>query len=439
MKVLFWFRNDLRLHDHEWISEFAINADEFLPVYCFNPHDFTKDSLGFDRVGIHRQKFLLESVWALKRKLQEKGSDLYIVWGKPEDIIPTLAAQFNPDCIGFEKEIGWEEQQTEIRLINNIKNRWFVKTYYGKSLIHPLDLPFSISELPFQFTEFRKKIEANWIVREMYPEPPQLPPLPTVVSKNSGLNQLPAWLLKSLDNLPTKYSFHGGEEAANQRLQNYIWESQYIATYKQTRNNLLGTDYSSRFSPWLSIGSLSPRRVYFEVKHFEQVVIANESTYWLIFELLWRDFFRWVAWKYGAKIFYKNGIKKGKTKQYTGSLEDFERWKNGQTDVPLVDACMIELKQTGFLSNRGRQLVASYLINDLQCDWRWGARWFESQLVDYDVCSNWGNWMYLAGVGNDTRSNRYFNIQKQMEQYDPDGKYIQTWINNREPNVVGGY
>jgi deoxyribodipyrimidine photo-lyase len=97
---------------------------------------------------------------------------------------------------------------------------------------------------------------------------------------------------------------------------------------------------------------------------------------------------------------------------------------------------MVELKQTGFLSNRGRQVVASYLIHDLQCDWRWGARWFESQLVDYDVCSNWGNWMYLAGVGNDPRKNRYFNIRKQTKKYDPQGVYVQTWLKNREPYAV---
>ncbi len=437
MKVLFWFRNDLRLHDHEWISEIAVQANVFLPVYCFNPEDFTKDALGFERVGVHRQKFLLESVWALKRKLQEKGNDLYIAWGKPEDVIPSLAIQFNPDYIGFEKEIGWEEQQTEIRLVNNINNRWFVKTYYGKSLIHPLDLPFSIAELPFQFTEFRKKIEANWLVRNMFTEPTQLPPWPSEIKNNSGFYQLPQWLLGSLESVPTIYSFHGGEEAANHRLHDYIWKTQHLTTYKLTRNELLGTDYSSRFSPWLSLGSLSPRRVYYEVKKFEKTVTANESTYWLIFELLWRDFFRWVAWKYGVKIFYKNGINRRRV-YINGSINDFKRWMNGKTGVPLVDACMTELKQTGYLSNRGRQLVASYLIHDLQCDWRWGARWFESQLVDYDVCSNWGNWMYLAGVGNDPRKDRYFNIQKQAEQHDPDGVYVQTWLKNSIPYAMGG-
>ena len=434
-KVLFWFRNDLRLHDHEWISKFAVQADAFLPVYCFNPDDFTKDSLGFDRVGVHRRKFLLESVWALKRKLQEKGSDLYISWGKPQDVIPALAAQFNPDYIGFEKEIAWEEQQTEIRVVNAINNRWFVKTYYGKSLIHPLDLPFSIAELPFQFTEFRKLIEKNFIVRKIFDEPNHLPPWPKEIKKNTGLSQLPQWFIQSLHLEPTMYSFHGGEDAAIHRMNEYFWNKKYLANYKQTRNNLLGTEYSSRLSPWLSIGSLSPRKVYYEIKRFEETVISNESTYWLIFELLWRDFFRWVAWKHGVKIFHENGIN-GRRINKSGTINDFKRWINGETGVPLIDACMVELKQTGFLSNRGRQVVASYLIHDLKCDWRWGARWFESQLVDYDVCSNWGNWMYLAGVGNDTRKNRYFNIRKQTEKYDPQGVYVQTWLKNREPYAM---
>jgi deoxyribodipyrimidine photo-lyase len=434
-KVLFWFRNDLRLHDHEWISEIVAKAEVFLPVYCFNPDEFGQDALGFERVGVHRQKFLLENVWALKRKLQEKGSDLFIAWGRPEEVIPELAVQFNPDVIGFEKKFAWEEQQVEIRLVNNINNRWFVKTYYGKSLMHPLDLPFSITQLPFQFTEFRKQVEAHWEIRKAYPEPELLPPWPQEIKQNTGLHVLPAGILQALELLPTPYAFAGGEEAALERLHYYIWKTKHIARYKETRNELLGTEYSSRLSPWLSVGSLSPRQVYEEVKRFEENVIANESTYWLIFELLWRDFFRWVAWKFGKKIFYSSGITSRK-RNWTGTLEAFEQWRNGETGVPLVDACMTELKQTGYLSNRGRQLVASYLVNDLQCDWRWGARWFEHCLVDYDVYSNWGNWMYIAGVGNDPRKDRYFNIEKQAAQYDPKGLYVKTWLINKQHHAL---
>ncbi|MCX7743647.1 MAG: DASH family cryptochrome [Flavobacteriales bacterium] len=437
-KVLFWFRNDLRLHDHEWISEIASKADVFLPVYCFNPDDFGMSVFGFERVGMHRKKFILENVWALKRKLQEKGSDLYIAWGRPEEVIPELAIKFSPDVIGFEKEFAWEEQQVEIRLVNNINNRWFVKTYYGKSLMHPLDLPFSITKLPFQFTEFRKQVESNWVIRKTYSEPVHLPFWPKEIEHKSGLHVLPVSILQALETLLTPYSFAGGEDAALIRLQHYFWGTQQLAKYKETRNELLGTEYSSRLSPWLSIGSLSSRRVYEEVKRFEKDITANESTYWLIFELLWRDFFRWVTWKFGKRIFYLTGITQ-RIRNWVGTFEDFERWKNGETGVPLVDACMTELKQTGYLSNRGRQLAASFLVNDLRCDWRWGASWFEHCLVDYDVCSNWGNWMYIAGVGNDSRKDRYFKIEKQAAQYDAQGLYVKTWLTNKSYHALDRY
>jgi deoxyribodipyrimidine photo-lyase len=106
----------------------------------------------------------------------------------------------------------------------------------------------------------------------------------------------------------------------------------------------------------------------------------------------------------------------------------FFKWTDGLTGIPFIDANMRELNLTGFMSNRGRQNVASFLVNDLGIDWRWGAAYFESMLIDYDVCSNWGNWMYIAGVGNDPRENRYFNILRQANNYDPKGDYIRQWI-----------
>ncbi|MCS7074883.1 MAG: cryptochrome DASH, partial [Bacteroidia bacterium] len=108
--------------------------------------------------------------------------------------------------------------------------------------------------------------------------------------------------------------------------------------------------------------------------------------------------------------------------------EVFERWKNAQTGEPWIDANMEELRKTGFLSNRGRQNVASYLVNDLRQPWQWGAEYFEAMLIDYDVCSNWGNWNYIAGVGNDPREDRYFNPKTQAQRYDPDGTFIKLWL-----------
>ena len=108
---------------------------------------------------------------------------------------------------------------------------------------------------------------------------------------------------------------------------------------------------------------------------------------------------------------------------------NFEAWKNSETNQPLINAFMNELKQSGFISNRGRQIVASYFIYELKCDWRYGAAWFEEQLIDYDPCSNWGNWAYIAGVGNDPRGGRIFNIEKQADQFDKDFSYRNKWLN----------
>ena len=173
---------------------------------------------------------------------------------------------------------------------------------------------------------------------------------------------------------------------------------------------MIGENYSTKFSAWLGLGCLSPREIYYELKKYERQFSANESTYWLEFELLWRDYFRFMMKKYSNLFFQQTGIKAKTDLLHQHNNDTLLTWINGKTGVDFIDANMIELKLTGFMSNRGRQNVASYLCNDLKLDWRYGAAYFEQQLIDYDVCSNWGNWAYLAGVGNDPRGNRVFNI-----------------------------
>jgi deoxyribodipyrimidine photo-lyase len=190
---------------------------------------------------------------------------------------------------------------------------------------------------------------------------------------------------------------------------------------------MLGADYSSKFSPWLAMGCLSPRYIYAEVKAYERERVANDSTYWLVFELLWRDYFRFMAAKHGDRLFRKSGLR-GLNIAWQENWQIFGLWQRGETGFPLVDANMRELAATGFMSNRGRQNVASFLTKNLGINWQMGAEWFESLLIDYDVCSNWGNWNYTAGVGNDARGFRYFNIMKQSHDYDPQGEYIKHWL-----------
>jgi deoxyribodipyrimidine photo-lyase len=207
----------------------------------------------------------------------------------------------------------------------------------------------------------------------------------------------------------------------------YFFETQLISKYKETRNGMVGPDYSSKFSAWLALGCISPRYIYNDLKKYEREFGANESTYWLIFELLWRDYFRFMMKKHNSKFFQQAGIQDKGITVNKHNKQQLQDWIDGNTGVDFIDANMVELKLTGFMSNRGRQNVASYFCNDLKLDWRFGAAYFEQQLIDYDVCSNWGNWAYLAGVGNDPRGNRYFNIEKQANDYDKNRIFQNLW------------
>jgi len=425
-KIIYWFRNDLRLHDQIILKEIENQKDVILlPIFFFDERWFVKHKLGFPKTGNIRAKFLIETVNNLKTNLQKIDSDLLITFGKTEELLSEVAKRFNADEIYAEKE----DTSEEIFVEEELKKRLNIPVYLheSKTLLRTDQLPFSISNLPDIFTNFRKKVEPILNTVKSIEEIEKLPPFPdefrneiSFSLKDFGLNE-PVFDSRSVMN------FSGGENEGLKRLNKFIWEDKSILHYKETRNQLIGENYSSKFSPWLANGSLAARRILSEIKKFEKEVEANESTYWLVFELLWRDYFRFVARKYGNKIFLKGGIK-NKSLNYNNNFELFEKWRTGKTGNNFVDANMTELMKTGFMSNRGRQNVASYLCKDLKIDWRWGASWFESQLIDYDVASNWCNWMYIAGVGNDPREARYFNVNKQAEMYDQDKSYRKLWL-----------
>jgi deoxyribodipyrimidine photo-lyase len=430
-RILYWFRNDLRLHDNEGFLKATQTASEVIPVYIFDPRQFEHTSLGFRKTGSFRARFVLESVAALRQSLRDKGGDLLLRIGQPERVLADMAQQYDITELHLSKEVAQEENDVESSLSKRLKplNVDMIFTWMS-TLYHARDLPFSFNRLPDVFTDFRKQIEQNIRVRPTVSEPGSLTMpadyeasmLPTLADLGYAEDEIqqPEGRAALL--------FKGGEQAGLDRLHAYMWEGDHLSTYKETRNGMLGASYSSKFSAWLALGCLSPRRIYEEVKHYERERMANASTYWLIFELLWRDYFYFVMLRWGTRLFKPSGLRLDKNKRWRHDPDVFEKWKTGQTGVPLIDANMRELAATGFMSNRGRQNVASFLARDLGIDWTWGAAWFESQLVDYDVCSNWGNWNYVAGVGNDPRQDRYFNPYTQSQKYDADGTYVKHWL-----------
>ncbi len=438
-KIIVWFTNDLRLHDHEALWRATQKNAMVIPVYCFDERHFAPIKLGFRKTGIFRAKFLLEAVANLQKNLQKIGSNLVILKGKPEVQIAALAQQIGVKAVFGSKEVCAEETAVEQELEIKLRTVGIeLNLFWQATLLHLEDLPFPLQKLPDVFTDFRKNCEKIVKIRPTFKNPNKLLDFQAFSQLYPALN-LPTTLptlqeLGFATTLPMQDSravldFEGGETTGLQRLQHYFWDTDQLKVYKETRNGLIGADYSSKFSAWLALGCLSPRKIYEEIADYEQKRVQNDSTYWLFFELLWRDYFRLVAKKYGNKLFALSGLKGSRQAlQNRTDQAVFEQWIQGKTGLPFIDANMKELQATGFLSNRGRQNVASYLVKDLHIHWQWGASYFESQLIDYDVCSNWGNWNYIAGVGNDPRENRYFNIATQAKKYDEKGEYVRLWV-----------
>ncbi|WVW85707.1 hypothetical protein I302_107745 [Kwoniella bestiolae CBS 10118] len=394
----------------------------------------------------------------------------------------------------------------------------------SKTLIPPKHLPFKPElDTPDVYTEFRKQVEGLGIgLNEMLVKPldtakplngeiktkGKLKPFPKIEAEMLNLKEgqggiigaeetlegLYVKLVKPLlDNPPiggwsstsspkegtpnlhpkSAIPFKGTEVAALERVDDYIghangdkWEEGMKARhYKETRNGLLGEGFSTKFSTWLCLGIISPKVIGWRVGELLEKEGKDKevwkNVYWILFELLWRDYFQYTVLKtsltpssksksqlrdplnpnsslfnpdgFSSQIStYPQNLRPNPSEWEKSNLEDpndnARRWCEGRTGVPFIDANMRELVQTGWMSNRGRQNVASFLTKDLYCDWRIGAEFFEMNLVDYDTCSNWGNWQYQAGVGNDPRSSRQFNPIKQANDYDEDNGFVRTWI-----------
>jgi deoxyribodipyrimidine photo-lyase len=425
-RSLVWFKTDLRLMDNETLVRAIESSDEVIPFFCLDERLITREQYGFKRIEAHRLKFLLESVANLDLQLRKKGSGLIFRIGIPEVIIPQLVQELKISKVYAKKEVAHEEKEIKTTVEKELwKQKCVLEEFSTSTLYHALDLPFGIRDIPEVFSTFRKRIEKETPIRPALDAPetiksPSIAPIHLPILKDLGFNE-PVQDSRSVLN------FKGGETEAKARLDYYFFDSKSLSNYKETRNGLIGPDYSSKFSAWLANGCISPRWIHQRVKQYENQFGSNESTYWLIFELIWRDYFRFIMKKHEARLFELNGFNGAENVCTNNDLKLLEDWVNGQTGDDFVDANMRELKHTGFMSNRGRQNVASFLIDQLKLDWRLGAAYFEEQLIDYDVSSNWGNWAYLAGVGNDPRGKRVFNTEKQAKDYDPEGAYRELW------------
>ncbi len=434
--TLLLFRNDLRIHDNEALYE-ASKSDRLIPVYIFDPRKYSESKYGFPRVGPHRIRFLLETIENLRKNLQDRNSDLITRMGKPEEILPELVREFEVNEVFMHAESTSEETNDEEAIESALKpHNVDITKRWGSTLYHRDDVPFEQHQIPDVFTQFRKKLEKQSEVRKVISIQGDLPQCPVSevgeLPKPEDLRAMPDHFLWDDETFEAQdksvLQFRGGEDEALARVKDYIWDGDHLKNYKKTRNGLLGTDYSSKFSPWLAVGALSARYIFAEVKKYEKERKKNSSTYWMIFELIWRDYFRFVFLKHRNALFKTEGIREMPHPiEWEKNDAHIRKWQLAETGIPFVDANMEELLNSGFMSNRGRQNAASFFSWNLRQEWRIGAAWFESLLIDYDPCSNWGNWAYNSGVGNDPRQ-RHFNILGQADRYDSNGDFVRHWL-----------
>ena len=436
MTVLYWLRNDLRLHDNEVLAALPSTATALLPVYCFDPVALGPDAyLDLPRVGPHRLPFLLETLADLQARYIALGSNIHFVVGRPEEALPALARQLGLQAVWASTEHTTEEEEAEDALTDALGPDIPLRRFETLTLLHPADLSINVQNLPFSFSKFRFDVASRTPVRPPLPTPKSLPPLPAGLVPAPLPNaaalmaalDLPAPAVPARDHRSALPALSGGETAGLARLHDYAVARHLIGRYDDTRNQLLGEAFSTKFSPWLANGSLSARQIWVAIDDYDTTHGArSKGALQLRLELLWRDYFRLLAHKAGPDFFRWRGLRDQQPKPTRPDRAVFDAWAAGRTGNAFVDANMRELAATGFMSNRGRQNAASFLIHDLHQDWRWGAAYFEHQLIDHDAASNWGNWKYIAGTGTDVRDTA-FDVAQQAKRYDPQGRYVRTW------------
>jgi deoxyribodipyrimidine photo-lyase len=411
---LHWFRNDLRIQDNTALSALCGRADEILPVFVFDPR-----IAGGETSAKPRRLFLLDCLERLRRDLQKRGLPLLIRSGQPERVLPQLLHETRAQLLSFNRDTTPFAKIRDAAVRDRVEKE-------GREVLTRVDhVVFSSGEIrslsgkPYAvYSPYRKAWWKRWENEPRLPDgrlrlPPPIP--------GFSADPIPARSRPGLCNFPT-----GGTAAARRRLDRFLERS--IAGY-HTDRDLPELDGTSRLSPYLRFGAISPRQC------FERALLAAEAEpplrtgvqKWLD-ELIWREFYSGILEEH-PRVLTRNHRKEYDALVWNDDAKGFEDWSEGRTGYPMVDAGMRQLRATGWMHNRPRMIVASFLTKDLLIDWREGARLFFERLVDGDPASNSGGWQWAASTGTDAQPYfRIFNPVAQSRRWDPNARYLKRWV-----------
>ncbi len=419
--IILWFRRDFRLTDHTAIKCALEQRAPLLPLFIFD-----EAILQSERISLPRLKFMLQALQSLDLNLQKLGTRLIIRHGEPVSVLNKIIAETGAQAVHFNEDYTPFARQRD----QAVKEALAVKiTACHDMLLHPPGKVLKADGEPYVvFTPFK----TQWFQEAVFYEPHR-----PLQKEDFWQGELQSDQIPSLEDLgypDTIDVLPASEDEAHCRLNIFIEQS--LTTYAHSRNYLTPDIFDTQqgtsvLSPYLRFGLISVRQLY----HTAQTLLGTTSNKaeresietWLS-ELAWRDFYQHILW-YFPHVKNHNFRPVYDTMHWRNNPAEFERWKNGETGYPIVDAAMRQLKAQGWMPNRARMIVASFLTKHLLIDWQWGELHFMQWLIDGDLAANNGGWQWSAGTGTDAQPYfRIFNPISQSAKFDPTGDYIRTWV-----------
>jgi deoxyribodipyrimidine photo-lyase len=387
------FNRDLRVHDHPALHHAAAVSDRVIPLFVLDPQ--------LVEVSPNRTRFLLDCLDDLRAQLRRRGGDLIVARGDPVEQTVRLAEQYGAGAVFTSADVTPYARRREAQLARACaaaRLEW--RTFEGVGIVAPGQLAPAGGDHYRVFTPY-------WKVWRVAPHRRPLRAAPHV-ELPVGVTAEPIPSLGGLiRGTPSPELAQGGETVGRQLL--HAWARTSSAAYADRHDDLAAED-TSRLSPYLHFGCVSPSEVAAHFDHAEGEPLLRQ--------LCWRDFFLQVTSAFGAIATDDYKPRRDRWRRHKSELE---AWATGQTGYPIVDAGMRQLQREGWMHNRARLITASFLTKDLYLDWRTGAAHFLRWLVDGDVANNSGNWQWVAGTGHDPRPSRIFNPLRQAERFDPEG------------------
>jgi deoxyribodipyrimidine photo-lyase len=413
-RAIWWIRRDLRLTDNQALQAAVAHAAEVLPVFILDDALWASEYTGPNRIA-----FLLQGLRTLDADLRARGSRLIVRQGHTFPVLQRLLAETDAEAIFAEEDYTPYARRRDTRIAAELP----LNLVPGLTLRHPQAVRKLDGSAYTVFTPFSKRWKEY-----QHPLPEELVSAPEALQTPHEVSGLPI----PADPAGAVVSdFRAGEGEARRRLSEFVDGSQPpVYRYREDRNRP-GLPATSGLSPYLRFGMLSARQAVtaaYQAIHAAPNPQALASAETWLNELIWREFFQ-------AILYHYPGVRQGSFRDnlqeipWQNDLRDFEAWCAGQTGYPIVDAAMRQLAQTGWMHNRTRMIVASFLTKDLLINWQWGEKYFMQQLIDGDPAANNGGWQWSAGTGTDAAPYfRVFNPVLQSKKFDPDGSYIRRWV-----------